>query len=334
MIYFPLIEELEKFKIIQPGESPRSTATRRLNERKSILKPQISIDNLRQSTESFYENYWDFNAFKEIQNEENQILEKKNDENERNQYEEVPKTSKETKETTLNHSNQFLKINRDEYPTREKLNAIETHHKNLEDPKILEFIGETESKQLDPDSRNSLNLASDFSPLRNFSLLKHSLMNNLYKTKSILHVKPVPLFREPEEPLEGEEPIVESIKFNKLFESQEKKRNEIIKKKENIKEVNILEGSSRILVFPSDSQSNIQSPDRKLLTEVRNDNENFIKSPNSKSYFFTKNGTEIISPKPSLIYASDSLKNVKNYNIFNFLQFFYTLYFIVKLRRS
>ena len=315
MIYFPLIEELERYKIFQPsGESTIGTVTKRVPS----IRFQTSLQNFKDGNESFYENYWDFNAFngnnlnsfQDKSEHENMDEIYEGDEGDKAGFEELPKTSKET---NPNFSNQFLKIQNEENSTSDR---ISSSNKNVKiDPKILEFIGESESHGWNPDSRNSFS-PNEVSPIRGFSLLKHSLMNNIYKSgNSIIKIQPV-VSNAPE--LEENPKLPNSKEFNKLFENQEKKIKELKKKSQSTKDVhlmqnskdlnNISEASSKIFVFPNNSNSQSQSPEKRSIQINKNSDENddnVLENKNllnlkttlhpSKSSLFSRNGQEIIS---------------------------------------
>lgn len=302
LIYLPLIEDLETYKINEMGSA--------LSRRRSLFRKPTSLENIKNDdNEIFYENYWDFNAFKENFDEASKNFENlslQNIDDRKNHFEELPRTSKDT---NTNLSNNFLKI-----PNEELMSEKFTPLCSAENPRILEFLGETESKQWDAESRNSFN-NNDFSPIREFSLLKHSLMNNVYKNKSLIKIQPVPIDMEEEEknskPKSEDELIHEenSSRFSRMFENQEKKIKEI-KKKDNSKDL------SNISFASSKKLSGLSSPEK-----IKNDNNNeFNKSQiNPKSSFFNKNGSDLFS-KPSFTIINEVKTTPKeNKNVFFFI---------------
>ena len=252
LIYLPLIEELESFKIIQSQEteSLQQTTTKRLLERQSTLRPQTA--NRQKEGEQFYENYWDMKLFCENGDSSIESQNMESTEEHKILMDEITKTAKDTNE---NFSNQFLRVHNDEdqlsdFPTKSDKNIITPH------PKILEFLGETESRNVDPSSRDSINSPDGPSPLRGFSLLKHSLLHNIYKPASILKVKPVPIDSLSESKHEEARDSKEIRDFNKMFESQQKKISEL-RKKDPFRDLNI----SQLL-------SNVQSPEKRPTNNV------------------------------------------------------------------
>lgn len=251
---------MESFKIIQSqeNESLQKTTTKRFFERQSTLRPQTA--NRQKEGEQFYENYWDMKLFCENGDSSIESQNFESTEEHKILIEEITKTAKETND---NFSNQFLKVHNDEdqlsdFPTKSEKNIITPH------PKILEFLGETESKNFDPSSRDSINSPDGPSPLRGFSLLKHSLLHNIYKSSSILKVKPVPFDSRSErsESKQLDEPrdSKEIRDFNKMFESQERKISEL-RKKDPFRDLNISQVSSNLL-------SNLQSPEKRPTNNV------------------------------------------------------------------
>ena len=256
LIYLPLIEELESFKIIQSQEteSLQQTTTKRLLERQSTLRPQTA--NRQKEGEQFYENYWDMKLFCENGDSSIESQNMESTEEHKILMDEITKTAKDTNE---NFSNQFLRVHNDEdqlsdFPTKSDKNIITPH------PKILEFLGETESRNVDPSSRDSINSPDGPSPLRGFSLLKHSLLHNIYKPASILKVKPVPIDSLSESKHEEARDSKEIRDFNKMFESQQKKISEL-RKKDPFRDLNISQVSSNLL-------SNVQSPEKRPTNNV------------------------------------------------------------------
>ena len=255
LIYLPLIEELESFKIIQTQEteSLQRTTTKRFFERQSTLRPQTA--NRQKEGEQFYENYWDMKLFCENGDSSIESQNMESTEEHKILMDEITKTAKDTNE---NFSNQFLRVHNDEdqlsdFPTKSDKNIITPH------PKILEFLGETESKNIDPSSRDSLNSPDGPSPLRGFSLLKHSLLHNIYKSTSILKVRPVPIDNSGSKHEEARD-SKEIRDFNKMFESQERKISEL-RKKDPFRDLNVSQVSSNVL-------SNVQSPEKRPKNNV------------------------------------------------------------------
>ena len=316
LIYLPLIEELESFKIIQPNESPRSTLTKRFLERHSTatLKAQTFPETTKDVEETFYENYWDFKVFRDFNN-NNSIDERNSDKIEitdehRNFIEDVHKTTSSKEKTNENLSNQFLKNHNEEDHPEEYTDKIE--HNLMEDPKILEFLGEKESKNIDPSSRSSMNSAPEMSPLKSFSLLKHSLMHNIYKPPSILKLKPVLMESEPSK---EESKMEDSKDFTKMFQNQEKKISEIRRKDTFL---NISPTSSRMLSSLQSPEKKPQNMDTLLENESLNNNYRSSMMPKRKMSFFFKSGQEILNcSKPTLIVSgSEEIINQSPIKVF------------------
>lgn len=281
MIYLPLIEDLETYKINQIYR--KTSLSQQLFERKqTILNRKASVDYFLKNDESFYENFWDFKAFKEDFKEKEEskgIQSLENIENIENLEWRNPSSNNK-----VNMSDQFI-INS---PINENNFSGDASNANIENPKILEFLVETESRQGDSESRNSFN--NEGNQIKEFSLLKHSLMNNIYKNKSIIKIHPVPIENlrknstEKKIQMEIEKKEEAEMKFSKMFESQEKKIQEI-KKKDSQKEINLSMVSSKML------SSNF-SPEKKFSSS---DLDNFSLKHNMKSSFF-KTDKELSKP--------------------------------------